>query len=222
MKQRQPAAISITAFISLFGFVIAQTPLTVQADIWADNWFAFYLNDELIKEDSVPISTERSFNKESFRFEASYPLVLGIIAKDYKENDTGLEYIGSNRQQMGDGGLIAQFKNAETGELIAVTSSDWMCLVIHEAPLDKACEQAANPVAGQGTCGFTDLEEPEGWKSLDFDASRWRSATAYTAAQVGPKDGFDQVQWDSSAQLIWGPDLETDNTILCRLYLESP
>jgi hypothetical protein len=122
--------------------------LSIRADIWADNWVAFYLGEQLIMEDSVPITTERSFNKESFTFSADYPLVLNIIAKDFKENDTGLEYIGARNQQMDDGGLIAQFTNATTNERIAVTNSDWLCTVIHEAPLDKTCENDANPVAG--------------------------------------------------------------------------
>jgi hypothetical protein len=142
---------------------------------------------------------------------------LNFILKDFKENDTGLEYIGTNRQQMGDGGFIAQFINADTGEVIAVTSSNWVCTVIHEAPLDKSCEKESNPVAGQMPCGFTSLEEPTGWKDVNFDSSTWANATVYSADQVGPKDGYDQISWNPSAKFIWGPDLETDNTVLCRL-----
>jgi len=189
----------------------------IRGEVWADNWFAFYLEDQLIKEDSVSITTERSFNSETFTFEASYPMTLNFIVKDFKENDTGLEYIGTNRQQMGDGGFIAQFTDVSTGKLIAVTDSDWACLVIHEAPLDKACEKEANPVAGQMPCGFTSLDEPANWKSANFDDSTWSNATVYTEAQVSPKDGYEQISWDPSAKLIWGPDLETNNTILCRL-----
>lgn len=189
----------------------------VKAEVWADNWFAFYLADQLIKEDSIPITTERSFNSETFTFTASYPIILNFIAKDFKQDDTGLEYIGSNRQQMGDGGLIAQFTNAQTGELIAVTNADWVCTVIHEAPLDKSCERERNPVAGNSPCGFTSLEEPAGWMTAAFDASSWNHASIYSAAEVGPKDGYEQIAWDVSAQFIWGPDLETNNTILCKL-----
>lgn len=189
----------------------------VKAEVWADNWFAFYLADQLVKEDSVPITTERSFNSETFTFTASYPMTLNFIAKDFKQDDTGLEYIGSNRQQMGDGGLIAQFTNAQTGELIAVTNADWVCTVIHEAPLDKSCERERNPVAGSMPCGFTSLEEPAGWMTAAFDSSSWDHASIYSEAEVSPKDGYEQISWDSSAQFIWGPDLETDNTILCKL-----
>ena len=99
--------------------------IKIKAEVWTDNWFAFYLGETLIREDSVSITTERSFNKEVFTFESSSPLQLNFIVKDYMKNDTGLEYIGTHRQQMGDGGFIAQFTNAETGELIAVTDANW-------------------------------------------------------------------------------------------------
>ncbi|MFM2309144.1 MAG: hypothetical protein RLY87_1265, partial [Chloroflexota bacterium] len=104
--------------------------LTVQADVWSDNWFALYLDDVLIKEDSVAITTERSFNSEVFSFDATYPLHINVILKDYIQDDTGLEYIGTDRQQIGDGGFIAQFSDAETGMRIAVTNSDWKCVPI--------------------------------------------------------------------------------------------
>ena len=216
-------------FVSLLGTSCAQTTtstpegsVSFNADVWADNWFAFYLGEQLVLEDSVPITTERSFNKESFTFDADYPLVLNIIAKDFKENGTGLEYIGEPNQQMGDGGLIAQFTDSSTGEVIAVTSSDWQCTVIHEAPLDKTCENEANPVAGEAPCDFISLEEPEGWKSAEFDASSWSPATVYSAAEVSSKGGYDEVAWDAGAELIWGEDLETNNTLLCRLTVEAP
>lgn len=195
----------------------ASGEVQVEAEVWADNWFAFYLEDQLVKEDSVPITTERSFNSETFAFNASYPMTLNFIARDFKENDTGLEYIGTQRQQMGDGGFIAQFTNAQTGEIIAVTDSNWSCMVIHIAPLDKACEREANPVAGTMPCGFTSLEEPTGWMDANYNDASWSGATVYTAQQVGPKEGYDQINWDPSAQFIWGSDLETDNTILCKL-----
>ena len=191
-------------------------------EAWADNWFAVYLGADLIVEDSIPITTERSFNAETVSFNASYPLQLNFILKDFKENDTGLEYIGENNQQMGDGGFIMQLTDASSGALIAVSNGDWSCLVIHEAPLDKACESDTNPEPGSGACTFTALEEPEGWMDADFDDSAWESATVHSVNDVGPKDGYDEISWDASAELIWGPDLETNNTILCRVTVEAP
>lgn len=198
------------------GFASDQQPTTFTADVWADNWFAMYVNGELAAEDSVSIDTERSFNKESFTFEASYPMTIAIEAKDFKETDSGLEYIGDNNQQMGDGGVIAQIKN-ESGDVIAATDNNWASLVVHEAPLDKSCEKSSNPEAD---CEFKISETPNSWFAIDFDDSDWSAAGAYTEAEVDPKFGYDEVVWDGSAQLIWGDDLETNNTVLLRTTIE--
>src|SRR5690606_40708231 len=60
---------------------------------------------------------------------------------------------------------------------------------------------------------FVVTEEPEGWNTADFDASGWSAATEHSAREVSPKEGYDEIDWDPSAKLIWGPDLKTDNTI---------
>ncbi len=196
--------------------------ISFRLDAWADNWFAAYLGEELIVEDSVSITAERSFNAETTTFEASYPLHLNVILKDFKENDTGLEYIGERNQQMGDGGFILQLTDLSTGAVVAVTNEEWACTVIHEAPLDKSCENEANPVAGVAPCTFTELGEPDGWKAADFDDSGWTATTVHSASAVSPKDGYNQIPWDASAQFIWGPDLETNNTVLCRVVVDAP
>lgn len=204
------------AAISSVVFTSALSAEQFSADVWADNWFALSVNGEQVAEDSVSINTERSFNSESFTFEATAPFVLGLTAKDYKENDTGLEYIGSKRQQMGDGGVIMQIKNS-SGETVIVTNSDWSCLVTHTAPLDKSCEKSGDPDAD---CGFSEIDEPTDWNSADFDASGWDTATVHSSADVDPKIGYDDIKWDGDAEFIWGPDLETNNTVLCRLVVE--
>lgn len=189
------------------------------AEVWADNWFEMRINGTLVAEDSVPITTERSFNAESFTFEAERPFVIGLVAKDFKENDTGLEYIGTRRQQVGDGGIIAQFKDS-AGVPVAVTDEAWRCYVIHTAPLDKSCETTTDPVAGEGACGFSLKPAPAGWDTESFDASDWPAAHVYSAREVDPKDGYDRITWVHDAKLIWGPDLEQSNTVLCRLTVE--
>ncbi len=206
------------ALVFLLGSQIA-TAETYTTDVWADNWFSLSVNGSLVAEDSVPITTERSFNAETFSFTAVPPFVLGLTAMDFKENDTGLEYIGSRRQQMGDGGVILQVKDAD-GETVLVSDQNWQCLVIHRAPLDKSCADEDSPVAGQGSCGFDVSVAPESWDTADFDASDWPQATQHTERDVSPKGGYDRISWDSNAKLIWGPDLETDNTVLCRLVVQ--
>jgi hypothetical protein len=115
-----------------------------------------------------------------------------------------------------------QLTDLNTGTAVAVSSGDWACTVIHEAPLDKSCASQANPVAGTAPCTFTDLGEPAGWKSPDFDDSAWTATTVYSANDVRPKDGYDQISWDASAEFIWGPDLHTNNTLLCRTTVSAP
>ena len=183
------------------------------AEVWADNWFSLYVNGQMVAEDSIPITTERSFNAETISFDAAYPLNVAIISKDYIENETGLEYIGLPNQQMGDGGFIAQITDTTTGEVVLVTSSAWRGLVIQTAPLNTQCEKSSDPLAD---CQYEQLDEPTGWQFPDFDASGWMTATEYTPAEVGTKDGYDTIEWDRSAHLIWGDDLKTQNTILWR------
>ena len=189
------------------------------ADVWVDNWFAMYANGELVIEDSVSITTERSFNAETTTFSIETPAVIAIVAKDFKENDSGLEYIGKRKQQMGDGGLIAQFRDADSGKIIAVTDDNMRCLVVHRAPLDVSCAKETNPVAGEGACAFEITETPSDWMMASFDDSKWPAATIHSESDVSPKQGYDRISWDSSAQLIWSDDLVQDNTILCRLEI---
>ena len=196
--------------------------VTIHGDVWADNWFALYLGDELLIEDSVSITTERSFNAESFSFQADYPIVLNLVAKDFKENESGLEYIGSRKQQLGDGGLIAQFRDAKSGKLIVGTDAKWRCLVLHHGPHDEACANQDSPIAGVGPCAFTTVDEPAGWKAREYSTEDWQPATEFAEGDVRPKDGYDRVDWDSKAKLIWSKDLKKDNTILFRIVIEAP
>lgn len=185
---------------------------TFTIEVWADNWMAVYVDGVLVGEDSVSITTERSFNAETFSFDAAYPFTLAIEAKDFKETDSGLEYIGESNQQMGDGGIIAQVKDS-SGSVVAVTTGDWKALVVHQAPLNKDCESSDDPDAD---CEFLISETPADWTSTDFDDSAWAAASVWDAAAVDPKIGYDEISWDGTAEFVWGTDLETDNTVLLR------
>jgi len=210
---------AIFAICSSFTVANAQTgTVSIEADIWADNWFAMYIGNTLIVEDSVSITTERSFNAESFTFDVQPPRLISFIIKDFKENDTGLEYIGTRKQQMGDGGFIAQFRNASDGATLLVSNSNWRCLPIHMAPLNKQCEKSENPAE---SCEYEIRSEPDRWKEDSFDTSEWPQAIEYSEQSVRPKDGYDRIDWHKDAQLIWSSDIETDNTILCQTMLNG-
>jgi hypothetical protein len=188
------------------------------AEVWADNWFSLYINGKLVGEDSVAITTERSFNSERITFTASYPFTIAMVTKDFKQNDTGLEYIGTDRQQMGDGGFVAQFTDTSTGKVVAITNSSWRGLVVHQAPLNKSCEKSKTP---DTECTSRISAEPAGWSQTSFNDSSWSTASTYSKEQVGVKDGYNDISWSPNAQLIWTSDLEIDNTILWRYVVTA-
>ncbi|MGI9271922.1 MAG: PEBP family protein [Woeseiaceae bacterium] len=194
------------------------TARDIDADLWADNWFALYLDGELLAEDPVKYNTERSFNAESFSFSTELPANFSLVIKDFKETDSGLEYIGSRRQQMGDGGFAAQFFDANSGELLATSNESWRCITIHRAPLNRSCERSENP---NQTCESDITPEPDGWKLASFDDSSWPAAVEHSANAVRPHGGFDSINWQPAAKLIWSADLEIDNTVLCRFTLSE-
>ncbi|GAB2756447.1 hypothetical protein GCM10027020_05710 [Nocardioides salsibiostraticola] len=184
-----------------------------QIEVWADNWSVVYIDGEKIGEDSVPITTERSFNAETYTFDAQTPFTVSIEARDFKETDSGIEYIGEPNQQMGDGGIIAQITDLATGDVVASTDADWQSLVVQQAPLNTDCADDPDPDA---TCESAAVDIPADWTSPDFDDSDWVAATEWSAAEVSPKEGYEEITWDPAARLIWGTDLEVDNTILLR------
>ncbi|MEM0929278.1 MAG: PEBP family protein [Pseudomonadota bacterium] len=233
---RTAAAAVVLAALSLHQ-ALGQDGLPASADvqftasIWADNWFALYVNGELVAEDSVPITTMRSFNSDIVTFRASYPLTIAVQTKDFIENDSGLEYIGSLfglvpigswftlTQQIGDGGFIAQIKETETDQLVAVTSLDWRGYVVHKAPLNPDCEKSRQPLVD---CQSLIVEEPAGWYAAGFDDGAWVQATTYTKQEIGARFGYNDVDWDPSAHLIWTDDIDADNTILWRHQVGEP
>jgi hypothetical protein len=185
-----------------------------KAEVWADNWFSMFVNGVAVGEDSVPITTERSFNSETFTFAATYPFTLAVVAKDFKQTNSGLEYIGKPNQQMGDGGFIAQITDTTSGKVVAVTDASWKVLSIQRAPLNPSCEHDPEP---DKTCQSMALAEPANWTAVDFNDGAWTSSTIWSAAEVGPKDGYNNITWNPSAKFVWATDLHIDNTILLRL-----
>jgi hypothetical protein len=73
--------------------------------------------------------------------------------------------------------------------------------------------KAADP---DTACEHETIEIPADWAAPGFDDSGWAAATEWSAADVGPKDGYDEISWDPAAKLVWGSDLKIDNTILLR------
>ena len=182
-------------------------------EIWADNWFALYVNGKKVGEDSTPFATERSFNSDAITFKASYPLTIGIMARDYVENASGLEYIGKPNQQIGDGGIIAQIRDTDSKQVITATNRSWKVFVTNKAPLNEDCVKSKDPLLD---CKTTVTRAPTSWYSATFKDTSWKSATEFTAAAVGVKDGYFNFTWVPTSSLVWSSDLRLDNTILLR------
>ena len=193
--------------------------INFHAEVWADNWFSLYINGKKVGEDSVPITTERSFNSEKIKFSATYPFTIGVIAKDFTENASGLEYIGKPNQQIGDGGFVLQIRDLTSGNVIAATSSDWKVFTVNKAPLNPECVTSANPLLD---CKYQNTAIPSTWAATTYKDTTWKSATTFTQEEVGVKEGYFDITWDSSAKLIWSSDLKLDNIILLRKIVKTP
>lgn len=77
-------------------------------------------------------------------------------------------------------------------------------------------------------CGDSDSTEPSAASTTVTDsAADGVSEDVETedepdaAADVGPKDGYDEIEWDASAELVWGTDLEVDYTLLLRFTVTN-
>ena len=119
---------------------------------------------------------------------------------------------------MGDGGIIAQITDTSSGDIAAAANAAWFSIVVHRAPLIKDCEKDSNP---DDDCQFEITEIPTNWASAEFNDNAWTEATESTENDAGPEDGYTQIPCDTSARLIWGSDLEVDNTVLLRMVVEG-
>jgi phosphatidylethanolamine-binding protein (PEBP) family uncharacterized protein len=189
-----------------------------QAEVWADNWFALYINGKKVGEDSVPITTEKSFNSENIKFSATYPLTIGVIAKDFTENASGLEYIGKPNQQIGDAGIIFQIREIVSGKVIAFSGRDWKVLTINKAPLNTECVKSTNPIS---ECKSLNVTIPTTWAASTFKDTAWKYATEFSKETVGVKDGYFDFTWTPGAALVWSSDLKLDNTVLLRKVVKA-
>lgn len=190
-----------------------------RAEVWADNWFSLYVNGKKVGEDSTPFATERSFNSDVILFKASYPLTIGIVARDYVENTSGLEYIGKPNQQIGDGGIIAQIREISSNSVVGATNKSWKIFVTNKAPINPECVKSNNPVL---ECRTMVAKPPSNWYSTTFKDATWKSATEYSKEAVGVKDGYFEMTWSTLAALVWSSDLKLDNTILIRGKVLAP
>lgn len=102
---------------------------TIRGAMYADNWFALYLNGKLIAVDSIDFLPH---NVVAIDLLPEYPMTIAVIAKDNADPATGCEY----GRSIGDGGFVLKFADG------TVTDATWKAKCIFHGPVGG---DTANP-----------------------------------------------------------------------------
>ena len=145
---------------------------TVRVNVYADNWFAMYINGRLAAVDSIPFTPH---NVVSVDILPEYPMTIAILAKDNADPKTGLEY----GDHIGDGGFVIKFSDG------TVSDAKWKAKNFFKGPLEG---DVKNPRVEH-------VAMPTNWFAVDFDDSAWANATEYTEQRVNPKDPYYQADF---------------------------
>ena len=172
---------------------------TIQAAVYADNWFSLYLNGELVAVDSIAFMPHNVVEVDLL---PSYPMTIAVKAKDNFDPDTGMEYANS---QIGDGGFILRFSDG------TVTDATWKALPVSTGPINGDTQ---NP-------HVKSIDPPVDWTRPGFDDSDWPAATVYSERAVRPQATYYDHDF-GDAKFIWSGDLALDNVILFRKTVASP
>lgn len=172
---------------------------TIQANMYADNWFILYINGELVAVDSIKFIPH---NVVSVDILPTYPMTIAVMAKDNADPKTGMEYANTN---IGDAGFILKFGDG------TVTNAAWKAKKFSWGPIDRDTKKPR----------VENIPIPENWYAVDFDDSSWAHAKEFREEQVGPKQPFFEHDFQG-ARFIWTDDIELDNTVLFRHKVASP
>ncbi|MGA1631150.1 MAG: hypothetical protein ACO4BU_03475 [Phycisphaerales bacterium] len=171
---------------------------TIRAAIYADNWFAMYVNGKLVAVDSIDFLPH---NVVAVDLLPEYPMTIAVLAKDNADPGTGCEY----GRSIGDGGFILKFADG------TVTDGSWKAKCFFHGPVERRVEAP--------TVVVTEL--PRDWFSIDFDDSSWPHATEWPEERIRPKAPYFEHDFEG-AKWIWTADLELDNTVVLRTRVEKP
>ncbi len=171
---------------------------TMQANMYADNWFTLYVNGKLVAVDSIDFLPH---NVVAVDLLPEYPMTIAVLAKDNADPKTGCEY----GRQIGDGGFILKFGDG------TMTDATWKAKCFFHGPIDR---DTANPRVRQEPL-------PADWFTPGFDDSAWAAATEYTQERIDPKPPFFEHDF-KGAKWIWTSDLDLDNTVVLRKRVEKP
>ncbi|NDC64663.1 MAG: hypothetical protein EBZ59_11915, partial [Planctomycetia bacterium] len=171
---------------------------TIHGAVYADNWFALYVNGKQVAVDSIDFLPH---NVVTLDILPEYPMTIAVIAKDNADPKTGCEY----GKQIGDGGFILKFADG------TVTDATWKARCFMHGPIDRNVDEPkvrTDPL-------------PDGWWKPGFDDSSWSNAVEYSQERIDPKQPFFEHDF-KGAKWIWTGDLDLDNTVIFRKTVEKP
>ena len=171
---------------------------TMRGAMYADNWFAMYVNGRLVAVDSIDFLPH---NVVAVDLLPEYPMTIAVLAKDNADPRTGCEY----GRSIGDGGFILKFADG------TVTDASWKARCFHHGPVDGRTDDPKVRVE----------ELPERWFAVDFDDAAWPDAVEWSEERIEPKEPFFQHDF-KGAKWIWTGDLDLDNTVVLRKRVEKP
>jgi hypothetical protein len=103
------------------GIVKPTTADTIRGAVYADNWFALYVNGKLVAVDPIDFLPHNVVPVELL---PEYPMTIAIIAKDNADPKTGYEY----GNQIGDAGIALKFADG------TVTNAKWKVKRVFSGP----------------------------------------------------------------------------------------
>lgn len=204
----------------------------ITAYFFADNYFELYINGVPVAKDNVPYT---QFNSNIVRFRVNRPFTIAVMLVDWEEHlGTGCELSNGFQYHMGDGGLVAVFKDS-LGQIIAKTDGDWRAQTFYTAPiLNLTCPTESGNYRLSDTCSTQDSNNgaayyglhwslPSNWMDPSFNDQSFPMASLFSNAVVGVNNKpaytnftgiFDDPLQD--AQFIWSTNLILDNLVLTR------
>jgi hypothetical protein len=171
---------------------------TIKVNVYADNWFALFINGRLVAVDSIAFIPH---NVVTVDLLPEYPMTIAILAKDNADPRTGLEY----GNHIGDGGFIIKFADG------LVSNATWKVKCFAKGPLDRDLK---DPRVQQTPI-------PANWFAVDFDDRAWEQAVEHPEERVNPKEAYYKADFQG-AKFIWTSDLDLDNTVIFRTRIEKP
>ena len=150
---------------------------TIDALVFADNYFEFYVDGKLIKQDPFGFTPHQAV-KFSFDTDTSSSRVYAIKAKDWADVSTGYEYMAAYKEQNNGQKSMAKLGSGDLRVLLSdgvVSSSEWKCMTTSYGTIGDGCSNS-----NFDACQIQNTTEPDGWKYLGYDDSKWSNAVEYS------------------------------------------